>query len=118
MPVAEFPESDQIEMFLRGPEATLNTTGIVSFENARVADQYASKYTGFGAHERKISASFDMEASGSNSDAFVKITKTRVWYDKNQEDLPELKRELDKLMNATVETLVKIISKRTWARQK
>ncbi|KAE9274181.1 hypothetical protein PF008_g29663, partial [Phytophthora fragariae] len=118
MSVAEFPESDQIEMFLRGPEATLNTTGIVSFKDVRAASSFAAKYIGFIERERQINASFDMEASGSKSDAFVKITKTRVWYDKNQENLPLFKRELDDLMNATVETFVKILSKRTWARQK
>ncbi|KAE9032028.1 hypothetical protein PR002_g9398 [Phytophthora rubi] len=44
--------------------------------------------------------------------------KTRTWYDTNQANLSHLKEELNGLMDTTVGTLVQIISKKGWARQK
>ncbi|KAJ8527441.1 hypothetical protein ON010_g14822 [Phytophthora cinnamomi] len=112
MPVAEFPESADVEKFLRSPIEAITTIGIMRFEGWG-ANHLALKY-----RYLQMNASFDMEDHGRGTDSFVKITKTRAWYDENKENLPYLKKDLADLMNATVETLVKIISKRGWTRPK
>ncbi|EGZ25822.1 hypothetical protein PHYSODRAFT_326790 [Phytophthora sojae] len=115
MPVAEFPDCAPIEKFLRGPEATMTTTGIVSFEDSWAAQIYALRYTCGWDRVGQIDASFGMKPGGDKSDAFVTITKTRKWYDKDRESLPQLKKELQELTKTMVGTLTKIILK---ARQK
>lgn len=117
MPVAEFRKSVEIEKFLRGPEETMTTTGIINFGSSWSAQMFCSKHAGYRARATQINASFGMSGGGGERDPFVEITKTRAWYDENQENLPRLKEELGELTKTTVETLLKLLSTKAWARQ-
>ncbi|GMF46989.1 unnamed protein product [Phytophthora fragariaefolia] len=109
MPVAEFPDSDQVEKFLRGPEAEMTIAA---------EPWYESVDTCYRSGKPKVNSSFNMSTSMFKTVRFVTLSKTRAWYDKNQENLPSLKKEMRDLMDATVDTLVRIISKWNEARQK
>ncbi|KAE8895397.1 hypothetical protein PF003_g20563 [Phytophthora fragariae] len=112
MPVAEFPGCGMIEKFLHCSEATMTkrTSEMRYFNQTWDYTEYAKTYVSDGA-------SFAMEFIGHKV-ASMKITKTRTWYDTNQANLSHLKEELNGLMDTTVGTLVQIISKKGWARQK
>ncbi|GMF11411.1 unnamed protein product [Phytophthora lilii] len=53
----------------------------------------------YNPDRKQVNASFIMEEGGCQTDPFVKITKTRSWYDKAKSKLPEMKNEIKGLMD-------------------
>lgn len=95
MPNALFPSNPKIQAFLRGASETMTTKGIVNFNRITDARKYASRYT---RDQSNCHASFTMEASGHGKNAFVTITKTKVWFEKQQAVVSAYQSELDELL--------------------
>jgi hypothetical protein len=93
MPRAEFRDSERVQEFLRGPEESMSTAGELDFDGIEEAEQYVNDL----GNAARDDASFKMEAAGSEKEAFVKLTKTREWFDKHQEMLAKYKAELEHL---------------------
>ncbi|KAE9313001.1 hypothetical protein PF001_g8944 [Phytophthora fragariae] len=101
MPDAQFSDNAKVEEFLRSPAATMTMTkGVRKFKGFQDANNYAAKWT----HEAQVNASFEMEASATNADAVVVITKTRKWFDECEHTLAQYKAELDRLLEYAVKT--------------
>jgi hypothetical protein len=90
MPKAELRENARIQAFLRGPEKSMSTQGVQVFSGLPVARKFAT-------NTPQINASFTMEPGGRWRAAFVTITKTQTWFDKQQGDLAQYKAELNAL---------------------
>ncbi|GMF39508.1 unnamed protein product [Phytophthora fragariaefolia] len=98
MPAAEFPDTAEVQAFLRGPDAVRTTEGVINFDTYG-AKNYANRYGADWTRNNQVNASFDMVASGKEEGAFVTISKTRDWYEKGQNQLPQLKKELKTLLD-------------------
>ncbi|POM70267.1 hypothetical protein PHPALM_13317 [Phytophthora palmivora] len=99
MPSAAFPDNARIQAFLRGPEQSITTTGVRVFSGLPAARKYAN-------NAEQINCSFTMEPAGRGKDAYVKITKTRTWFNKQYGDTgmhTELKLLIDRFGDATTE---------------
>ncbi|KAG2831177.1 hypothetical protein PC118_g2617 [Phytophthora cactorum] len=90
---AKFCDSPEVQEFLRGPEASMDTKNDFTFDDFKEADDFAKTSL---ANQR--GASFTMEAAGSDKDAYLKITKTRKWFDDRQKILEQYKAEVSNLM--------------------
>ncbi|ETN18788.1 hypothetical protein PPTG_04273 [Phytophthora nicotianae INRA-310] len=94
MPHASFPDNNKVEIFLRGPDATMKVTKKVQkFKSFQDANNYAAKWI----REEQVNASFETEASSTNADAVVTITKTRKYFNECQHKLQAYKTELNQL---------------------
>ncbi|RLN95234.1 hypothetical protein BBJ28_00021301 [Nothophytophthora sp. Chile5] len=103
MPEAHFLGREDIERFLRGPDASFT---VRDFSSVRSAQAFAG-----GSQYMQHNATFEMKAEGRGRNAYVNITKTRGWFEKRQEKLAELKTEveeltqrLDKIANGSAKT--------------
>ncbi|EEY53490.1 uncharacterized protein PITG_07148 [Phytophthora infestans T30-4] len=94
MPDGKFCESPEIEKFLKGPEEEMDTKNAFGFDDLKQAQDYAVE----GNNEDRDDASFTMEAVGSDKEAYLKITKTRKWFDDRQKKLEQYKAEVAGLM--------------------
>ncbi|KAJ8527442.1 hypothetical protein ON010_g14821 [Phytophthora cinnamomi] len=90
MPDALFIDNARVQAFLRGPETTMTTQGLVYFRNRK----NAKRWTG---HVQE-NATFEKVAEGTGCDAFVRITKTRHYYDKRQKEVAAFKAEKKELV--------------------
>ncbi|OWZ05143.1 hypothetical protein PHMEG_00022822 [Phytophthora megakarya] len=86
MPNAVFPDG-HIQAFLRGPEVSMKTVGVMAFGGLPAARKFAERTP-------QTHASFSMVPDGRGKDAYVTITKTRMWFNKQQSDLVQHKEEL------------------------
>lgn len=82
---ALFIDNARVQAFLRGPESTMTTEGLVYFRNLR----HAQRWT----RHKQENASFDLTAEGTGRDAFVRITKTRRYYEQRQATAERYKSE-------------------------
>ncbi|ETO64561.1 hypothetical protein F444_17935 [Phytophthora nicotianae P1976] len=87
MPNAVFPDNARIQAFLRGHEMPMTTTGVRVFSGLPAARKYANS-------AQQTNCSFKMEPGGRGKDAYVTITKTRTWYNKQHGDAELYKDEL------------------------
>ncbi|GMF47476.1 unnamed protein product [Phytophthora fragariaefolia] len=95
MPDAQFSDNAKVEEFLRGPDETMRMKkGVYKFKGFQDANNHAAKWT----REMQISAAFEIEASSTNADAVVTITKMRKWFVECQQKLERYKEELSKLL--------------------
>ncbi|KAG6944775.1 hypothetical protein JG688_00016921 [Phytophthora aleatoria] len=90
---AKFRDSRKVQEFLRGPEESMDTKNDFTFDDFKEADDFAKTSL---ANQR--GASFTMEAAGSDKDAYLKITKTRKWFDDRQKILEQYMAEVSNLM--------------------
>lgn len=74
MPDAYFPDNARVQAFLRGPNVSMNTSGVRHFNGVSHARNYAKKWM----REKQINASITLEADGRGQSAYVIITKTRA----------------------------------------
>ncbi|KAF4039877.1 2OG-Fe(II) oxygenase superfamily [Phytophthora infestans] len=88
---AIYPDNARIQAFLRGPDKSMTTTGVRVFSGLPAARKYANNAT-------QTNCSFKMEPGGRGKDAFVTITKTRTWSNKQHGDTGLYNAEL-KLLN-------------------
>lgn len=93
MPKARFPENAQIQAFLRGPNATATTRGIMTFNGLPDARKYATKCM----RATQTHASFTMEPCGRGKEA--SIQKTRNWFSQYENSLLSYKDELKDLID-------------------
>ncbi|KAG6975116.1 hypothetical protein JG688_00002729 [Phytophthora aleatoria] len=94
MPDAKFPDNPKVQEFLRGPDTTMKVTKAVQkFKSFQDANKYAAKWT----REGQVNASFKMEASSTNANAVVTLTKTRTWFVECQRKLQAYTKELNQL---------------------
>ncbi|ETI35924.1 hypothetical protein F441_17757 [Phytophthora nicotianae CJ01A1] len=94
MPDAEFADNSTVQQFLRGPDVTMRMTrDIYKFKGFKDARNHAAEWT----RKNQVNASFEMEASSTNGNAVVAITKTRKWFTKGQQNLERYKKELSQL---------------------
>ncbi|KAK1932420.1 hypothetical protein P3T76_012004 [Phytophthora citrophthora] len=93
MPGAEFPDNKEIEDFLRGPDTSMKTQGLITFSGIPAARKFAAKYPRTEQH----GASFKMMPAGKGKNAYLTITKTRMWFDARQAKLVKYKEELETL---------------------
>jgi hypothetical protein len=93
MPKAQFPSNKTIEDFLRGPEVSMKTEGLMTFSGLPEARKYAAKC----CRESQKGSSFTMKPAGKGKTAYVTIKKTRKWFDGCQKKLREYQAELEKL---------------------
>jgi hypothetical protein len=95
MPDAEFPDAATVQTFLRGGNATmLLKQSAKKFKGLQSARNYAAKWT----RASQINASFEMEASSTDGNAIVTVTKTRKWFLESQHKLQQYKEELAGVM--------------------
>ncbi|RLN86247.1 hypothetical protein BBJ28_00008396 [Nothophytophthora sp. Chile5] len=97
MPDAQFPDNARVQTFLRGPESTMTTTGLVFFRNVK----HARRWTG---HKQR-NASFTLQAGGTGGDAFVTITKTRDLFERLEKQVTKYKTERKLLIDRFGEAL-------------
>ncbi|KAE9310954.1 hypothetical protein PF008_g20325 [Phytophthora fragariae] len=90
MPNALFIDNARVQAFLRGLESTMTTQGLVYFRNLKHAQRWTR-------HARE-NASFKMIAEGTGRDAFVRITKTRQYYEQRQTKATNFKAEKEELL--------------------
>ncbi|KAG2774981.1 hypothetical protein PC129_g1585 [Phytophthora cactorum] len=94
MPDAKFPDNPKVQEFLRGPDTTMKVTKAVQkFKSFQDANKYAAKWT----REGQVNASFKMEASSTNANAVMTLTKTRTWFVECQRKLQAYTKELNQL---------------------
>eukprot|EP00644_Phytophthora_capsici_P003705 jgi/Phyca11/129198/e_gw1.82.21.1 len=93
MPGAKFPDNKEIEDFLRGPDTSMKTQGLVTFSGIPEARKFAGKYPRTKQH----GASFKMTPAGKGKNAYLTITKTRLWFDSCQAKLVKYREELETL---------------------
>ncbi|KAL3663036.1 hypothetical protein V7S43_011977 [Phytophthora oleae] len=79
-PNAEFPDNEKIQAFLRGPEASMTTNGVLNFDDYWKAHWYSSK-------QEQKHCSFKMKATEVDRDSFLMIIKTRDWFLARQKEL-------------------------------
>ncbi|KUF86721.1 hypothetical protein AM587_10000428 [Phytophthora nicotianae] len=91
MPHAIFPDP-QIQVFLRGPEMSKTTVGVRTFGGLPAARKFAERTP-------QTHASFSMVPAGRGQEAFATITKTRTWFNKQQNDVVTHKSELQCLID-------------------
>jgi hypothetical protein len=94
MPDAYFPDNARVQAFLRGPNESMSTTGVRSFNGVGHARNYANKWM----RGKQINASFKLEPEGRGQGALVVITKTRRWFSQHQKELLAYKSELRLLL--------------------
>ncbi|KAL4161630.1 hypothetical protein PRNP1_002182 [Phytophthora ramorum] len=90
MPDASFIDNARVQAFLRGPESTMTTRGLVYFRNQR----HAQRWT----RHKQTKASFELTAEGTGREAFVTIAKTRRHYEAQQNRVEKFKAEKEKLL--------------------
>ncbi|OWZ10452.1 hypothetical protein PHMEG_00016696 [Phytophthora megakarya] len=90
MPDALFIDNARVQAFLRGPEHTMATTGLVYFRDLN----HARRWT---RHSQE-KASFELRAEGTGRNAYVTITKTRRHYEEQQKLLEGFKAKKEKLL--------------------
>ncbi|EGZ25586.1 hypothetical protein PHYSODRAFT_257845 [Phytophthora sojae] len=101
MPDAKFPDNAKVEEFLQGLAETMTMAkGVRKFKGFQDASNYAAKWT----RGPQVGASFKMEASSTDANAVVAITKTRKWFTECQHKLRQYKVELTQLREYTGET--------------
>jgi hypothetical protein len=74
----------QVQEFLRGPAAQFTLRGFLSIAQARFSANALLGITGrvyYSACTSPTTYSVNAAAGGSGRNAYVNITKTRVWYD-------------------------------------
>lgn len=96
---AEFSNNAQVQQFLRGPDTSMTTKGVLSFEKLREARNYAAEWT----RKKQVEASFVMEASEEDGVPFVTITKTKAWLSARQKMSLQYKAELKTLTDRFVD---------------
>ncbi|ETI35840.1 hypothetical protein F443_17888 [Phytophthora nicotianae P1569] len=92
MPDAEFRGSKVVKEFLRGPDESMDMKD--DFTNLEDVRDYAAQWT----EKDQRGASFKLEAAGSDEDPYLKITKTRKWFEDRQKTLEQYKKEVGDLM--------------------
>ncbi|EGZ25589.1 hypothetical protein PHYSODRAFT_326582 [Phytophthora sojae] len=101
MPDAKFPDNAKVEEFLQGLAETMTMAkGVRKFKGFQDASNYAAKWT----RGPQVGASLKMEASSTDANAVVAITKTRKWFTECQHKLRQYKVELTQLREYTGET--------------
>ncbi|KAG3088629.1 hypothetical protein PI124_g14332 [Phytophthora idaei] len=94
MPDTEFPDNAKVQQFLRGPDFMMRMAkDIHKFKGFKDARNHAARWT----RENQSNASFEMEASSTNGNAVVTITKTRKWFTECQQNLQRYKKEPSQL---------------------
>ncbi|POM80227.1 Hypothetical protein PHPALM_1967 [Phytophthora palmivora] len=92
---AKFRDNAQIQAFLRGPNVSMTTTGLLTFTGLPDARKYAVKTM----RTKQVNASFTMEPGGRGKDSFVTITKTRAVFSESDRSLLSYKDELHRLIS-------------------
>lgn len=95
MPKAKFRDNAQIQVFLRGPNASMTTTGVLSFSGLPDVRKYATNTL----RNTQVNASFTMEPGGRGKDSFVTIAKIPAWFSENERSLLSYKEERQRLTN-------------------
>ncbi|KAL3667270.1 hypothetical protein V7S43_007502 [Phytophthora oleae] len=90
---AKFPDNKEIEDFLRGPDTSMKTQWLITFSSLPEARKFAAKH----ARNKRLRASFKMSPAGKGKNAYVTITKTRMWFDACQTKLVKYREELEAL---------------------
>ncbi|KAL4177232.1 hypothetical protein KRP22_002166 [Phytophthora ramorum] len=97
MPDASFPDNAQVQAFLRGPRASMNSSGIIQFSRLDRARSYTYNC-------KRTNASFTMAAGGRGRNAYVTITKTSDWFSQHQKDLVDYQAEVKRLSERFIAT--------------
>ncbi|KAL4161627.1 hypothetical protein PRNP1_002179 [Phytophthora ramorum] len=97
MPDASFPDNAQVQAFLRGPRASMNSSGIIQFSRLDRARSYTYNC-------KRVNASFTMAAGGRGRNAYVTITKTSDWFSQHQKDLVDYQAEVKRLSERFIAT--------------
>ncbi|KAG1708758.1 hypothetical protein DVH05_022383 [Phytophthora capsici] len=92
MPNAEFSDNEQIQEFLRGPEESMMTNGVLNFSRYWEAQGYADE-------QEQKHCSFKMNATEDDHKVFLRIIKTTDWFLARQTELVEYQTELQFLKN-------------------
>jgi hypothetical protein len=91
MPYAE-DCNGEIEAFFQGPEQSMTTEGMETFSDLGSVKNFVTNHK----HESPSGASFTMEVVKAE-EPFVRITKTREWFDDSQAKLGQYAAELARL---------------------